>query len=218
MLILLLVIFSLVIKLPAVQTYVVRKVGSFFSSEWNTTVSVGRVEIVFFDSIQIEGLFVGDQAKDTLLRVDRLTADISIFSLFDRKLVLEGVDLNGGAAKISRRATDGDYNFQFLIDYFESDTTTSSSKPFLFEPGNIKLNDFVVAYRDYRYESTPGGIDYDDVRCQIERMGINGINSSLSAYGLTSTSAGKSSCSTKRRIISRVKGLVRLRISATRPR
>ncbi|MEY3343315.1 MAG: hypothetical protein RL090_999, partial [Bacteroidota bacterium] len=65
---------------------------------------VSRVEIVFFDSVKIEGLFIGDQRQDTLIHVEVATANISLFSLLDRKLVLEGIVLKEGTAKISRNA------------------------------------------------------------------------------------------------------------------
>jgi archaellum component FlaF (FlaF/FlaG flagellin family) len=168
---------SFAIKIPAVQTFIVKKVGAFFSSEWDTKVEVSRVEIVFFDSVKIEGLFIGDQRQDTLIHVEEATANISLFSLLDRKLVLEGIVLKEGTAKISRNANDGAYNFKFLTDYFEQDTTIKRDKPFLFEPGNINLEDFKISYRDYRRNTDVEGINYDNIRCEVERLNISGIKS-----------------------------------------
>ncbi|MFM7078432.1 MAG: hypothetical protein ACKOYC_01435, partial [Bacteroidota bacterium] len=168
---------SFAIKIPAVQTFIVKKVGSFFSSEWNTKVEVERVEIVFFDRIQINGLFIGDQRSDTLIHVEQATANISLFSIFDRKLVLEGIELKKGNVKVSRNANDGAYNFKFLVEYFKPDTTVKRDNPFVFEPGKIDLEDFKISYRDYRRKTETDGINYDNIRCEIKKLGLSGIAS-----------------------------------------
>ncbi|MFM2190042.1 MAG: hypothetical protein RL491_428, partial [Bacteroidota bacterium] len=128
---------TLSIRLPIVQTWIVQQVTHYLSSQLGTRVDVGGVNIVFFDSIRINNIYIGDQNQDTILQAKDINAGISVFSLMDGKLKLKSISIENGVAKISRTKSDRTYNIQFLIDYFTPTNPDTSKKGFEFDPGEI---------------------------------------------------------------------------------
>ncbi|MFM8950678.1 MAG: hypothetical protein ACKOKB_07870, partial [Bacteroidota bacterium] len=86
------------IRLPIVQTWVVKQVANYLSNELGTRVEVGQVNIVFFNSIRVNDLYLGDRNQDTILQAREINAGISVFSLLDGKLKLNNITVEGGTA------------------------------------------------------------------------------------------------------------------------
>jgi len=88
------VVFSLQFK--PVQTYVAKKAANYLSKELNTTVSVGGLYVRPFKSVVLEELLVLDLQKDTLAHFPKFLVDINLFSLKQRILDINTVQLNDG--------------------------------------------------------------------------------------------------------------------------
>ena len=101
-LVILIIGITLSIRLPVVQTWVVKQVTHYLSSQLGTKVEIGGVNIDFFESIRISNLYIGDQNQDTILQAKEINAGISVFSLLDSKLKLKSITIESGTAKISR--------------------------------------------------------------------------------------------------------------------
>ena len=67
LIILFLIIFAFGIRTSWFQTFLAQQVASYLSGEFQTEVSIDKVDIVFFDLVDIEGVYVEDKIKDTLL-------------------------------------------------------------------------------------------------------------------------------------------------------
>ncbi|MFN5224209.1 MAG: translocation/assembly module TamB domain-containing protein [Bacteroidota bacterium] len=173
------------IRLPVVQTWVVKQVTHYLSSQLGTKVEIGGVNIDFFDSIRISNLYIGDQNQDTILQAKEINAGISVFSLLDSKLKLKSITIESGTAKISRSKSDRSYNIQFLIDYFTPTNPDTSKKGFEFDPGEIILKNMSLAYRDFKWDGSDGAstIDFDDIRLDQASIRIRNLKSN--EYGIT---------------------------------
>ncbi len=191
-LLLLVIALTFSIRLPAVQTWVVQQVAKYLSNELRTKVEVGQVNIVFFNSVRINNLYLGDHYQDTILQAKEISAGISVFSLLDGKLKLKSITVEDGTVKISRSKSERIYNFQFLIDYFSPTNPDTSKKGFEFDPGEIVLKNMSLAYRDYKWEASEGGsaIDFDDIR--LDGMSIRVRNLSTKEHGLNASISGLS--------------------------
>ena len=73
---------SLLLDIPAVQNYAVRRVAEAVSRKLGTTVRVGRVDIGLFSKIRVEDFYVADYNRDTLLYVGQLDTYITNFGIF----------------------------------------------------------------------------------------------------------------------------------------
>lgn len=175
MLFLLFGVLYFLIQLPVVQTWVVKKTADFFSQEWQTRVEVKKVNIVFFDKLQIEGIFIGDRKMDTLIAAETLQADISLFDLFERKVILEGISISNGTIKVIRDSIDRKYNFDYLIQYFSPKEKDTIAKPFHFDPGEVTFKNMVIAYIDKKYIDVSEGIDFDDIRLNETNISLDDI-------------------------------------------
>ena len=81
-LILSLSVLFLVVRIPAVQTFIARKITDYISKETKSTVSIGNVKFTFFNKLEMTEVLIKDQHNDTLLYVPDITLGIR---QFDRK-------------------------------------------------------------------------------------------------------------------------------------
>jgi len=172
------------IRIPAFQTWITARATSWLSSELGTTVSIDHVYIKFFSKLELQGVFVADLQNDTLLYAKTLTTDIELFSPKNRKIFLSGVELKDGTIKIIKYKDIPGLNFKFIADYFSSSDTTSSSKPFDFNPGEIKLTNVSFAYIDKRYNESSRGINFEDIRLEALEATFGNINQQADTLNL----------------------------------
>jgi hypothetical protein len=141
----------LLLQMPAVQNGLIATTSRILSAELNNTVSIRHVDIQFFDNLLLEGLYVTDQERDTLLYTERLSAGLrtNIFSLVRNKLELNELALYGAHFHLMRKSASHQNNLQFLIDFFSSDTKREKEpSPFFLRIQNIRLRDLTFEQDD----------------------------------------------------------------------
>lgn len=143
--VLFLLILYLVLQMPVVQNWLVRKITGYLSEELHTTVQIRNVNISFFDNLVLEGFYVQDLKGDTLLYAGELTAGLNsnIFTLLNNKLEFNEIRLNKARFNIRRKEGEYDNNLQFILDYFASEPSRppKKPKPFRIRVQNLHLND-----------------------------------------------------------------------------
>ena len=120
--VLLFLIIAGIIQIPAVQTKIVHFATTFVSNKTHTRVEIKNVSIAFPKSVVIEGLFLEDLQKDTLISAGKAKINIALLDLIFNKITvnsvaIENVNLNAYSTK-----TDSLFNYNFLITAF-ADTT-----------------------------------------------------------------------------------------------
>jgi hypothetical protein len=106
----------LAIQTTPVQNMLVKYSAKKLSAALGTTVEVKHVKFSFLNSADIEGVFVGDKRKDTLLYAGQLKVRITDWFIFKDKADLKFIALEDAVIKLHR--TDSIWNYQFLVDYF----------------------------------------------------------------------------------------------------
>jgi hypothetical protein len=160
-----------------VQTYVAKKAAAYLSKELNTTISLSGIYIKPFKSIVIEDLLVLDQQKDTILNTPKFLVNINQFSLKQRIIGVNTVQINDGTFFL-KSYKDKSTNLDFIIDYFDSGPSTAApvvkkkKKPYQISFDRIILNNINFKYKNYRVADTVmKGINFDDVAL----TNLNGI-------------------------------------------
>ena len=109
LLIILPMVLSLLLDIPAVQNYVVQKAVRMVSRKLETTVSIDRVDIGLFSKVKVKGFYVEDYQRDTLLYVGSLDAYITGLGIFGGGVVFSRGEISG--AKLYLRETpEGEMN------------------------------------------------------------------------------------------------------------
>jgi hypothetical protein len=155
-----------------VQTYVAKKAAAYLSNELNTTVSLSSIYIKPFTSVVIEDLLVLDQQKDTILNTPKFIVNLNQFSLKQRIIAINTVQINKGSFFL-KSFKDRSTNLDFIIDYFDSGpkTVKKKKKPYQISFDRIILNNFSFKYKNFRRDTIMKGINFDDVALS----NLNGI-------------------------------------------
>ncbi|WEK18661.1 MAG: translocation/assembly module TamB domain-containing protein [Candidatus Pedobacter colombiensis] len=153
------------------QTYVAKKAAAYLSKELNTTVSLSSIYIKPFSSVVIEDLLVLDRQKDTILNTPKFLVNLNQFSLKQRIIAINTVQINKGSFFL-KSYKDRSTNLDFIIDYFESGPpTVKKKKPFQLSLERVIFNNFSFKYKNYRRDTIMKEVNFDDVALS----NLNGI-------------------------------------------
>ncbi len=124
--------------------------------DWD--VSVGRVRLGLWNRVIINDLHLLDKQDSTLLYASRLAAKIDILPLLTGQISIANVQLFGTQVNIYQASPEEKPNFQFLIDTFSSNDTTSSSIDLRI--GSILLRRVSVNWHQcWKPRKAPGTLD-----------------------------------------------------------
>jgi hypothetical protein len=118
----LLIVLYVLLHYSPVQTWLVKQVTSNLSEKLHTKVTVKKVDFSFFDKLELEGLMIEDQQKDTLLFARSATVKINDWFFVKDKIILHYIGLEDAVVNIKRSGPV--WNYQFLADYFSSPAST----------------------------------------------------------------------------------------------
>lgn len=148
---LILLVFIL-IRIPAVQNYVVQKVTSYLENKIKTPVRIASVSLDLPKMLVLEGVYFEDQSRDTLLAGEKLRVDISMLKLLRNTVEISQIDLEGITAKINRTLPDSSFNFDYIVSAFVTEqdepVTPDSSAPMKFNIDRVNLDRIRFLYRD----------------------------------------------------------------------
>jgi translocation and assembly module TamB len=146
---LLLISIILLIRLPGVQNQLTQKAVHFLEDKIGTKVELQNIFISFPKKIVLEGLYLEDQAQDTLLYIDQLSIDTDLWALTHQEIQLNEIDLSGTRVFVSR-SDNSAFNFDYIINAFTDSTATKteSSNAWKFSLEDIDLTNVSILYVD----------------------------------------------------------------------
>lgn len=167
----LLFVFTLSLQLKPVQNYIADQAANYLSKELDTEIRLESIYFEPFSSIKIRKFFVADQQKDTLLYFDTLNANLDLRSLFNSKLTINDLAVNGGKVFIKKQL-DSTTNFSFIQEYFAPKEKKSKEpkKQFDFILPDATFSNIDFRYVNYLNRQQTEGINYNDVHI----YGLNG--------------------------------------------
>lgn len=145
-----LVLLVLFIRSPWGQGIIVGQAIDYVKGKTGTEISLDRAFITFDGNVQIEGLYLADKKGDTLVYSKSLEAGIPLWPIIQGTgFSIDYARWDGLKARISRQDTINGFNYQFLIDAFVvEDTTTTASEPVQFSIGDVALTNFDILFKD----------------------------------------------------------------------
>ncbi|MBK1441890.1 translocation/assembly module TamB domain-containing protein [Parapedobacter sp. ISTM3] len=188
------------IRIPAVQNYVVQKVTAYLENKIKTPVRIAHVSLDLPKMLVLEGVYFEDQSRDTLLAGEKLRVDISMLKLLDNTVEIGRIDLQGVTAKINRTLPDSAFNFDYIINAFVTEqkepAQPDSSAPMKFDIDRVNLNRIRFLYRDevigMAAEVNLNHLDtrietFDlegNMRFGIPRINVNGLQGSVRQWAV----------------------------------
>lgn len=129
----------LIVQLPFVQTYIAQKIAENYSEKLGVEISIGSVHISPLLNLSLNDLSVKDKHNHDLLKVKQAYVFVNNISLRKRSIGLKKISLICPEIYLRKYQGDSVFNYQFLIDYFNT-PSSGTSKPWNFSFGNF---DFV---------------------------------------------------------------------------
>ena len=114
----LLVVAFIYINTSSGKTFIKNKVVSFLQQKLKTTVAIQSLDFSIPKWIELNGIYLQDQQKDTLLFGEQLSVDINMLQLLTGKIDIGKVAVKNVYANISRAANDTNFNYQFIMNAF----------------------------------------------------------------------------------------------------
>ena len=114
----LLLLATLALQIPAVQRWAVRQTAQQVSTLLGAEFGVGAIGIVPFTQLALSDVYLLDESRDTLLTTRQL--DVTFFrplrSLWDGSLFIESVGLRGARLDLQRDSLAADGNYAFVLE------------------------------------------------------------------------------------------------------
>ncbi|MBS1688095.1 MAG: hypothetical protein JSS96_05185, partial [Bacteroidetes bacterium] len=168
----LLVLLVVLINLTPVQNFLVRKATDMLSQRLKTTVSIQHVRFDFANHVLLQGVYVADQSKDTILYAGEVQVRVTDwFFLRNATPVLHYIGLHDAYVHLYRTSTSGVWNYQFLADAFSTKKdTTKKSKTIEIDLKKIDLQNV----RFHMNDAWVGDdMNYDVGSFQLDAKGID---------------------------------------------
>ena len=132
------------------QDFLTKQVVSYLRTKLNTKVEIEKIRFHLPDWISLENVYIQDRQKDTLIAGKKIYVDVDMLALLQNKVAINQVELTNIRAKIKRTLPDTTFNFNFIMQAFDSGETakTTTSTPLDIGLKNIKLSNVNITYKD----------------------------------------------------------------------
>jgi len=138
------------IRLQSIQNYIVGKVEPVVKKKLGTDFHVDRLFISFPKNVTVEGLYLEDKNKDTLVYIGALDVNIGLLELLDHKVAVKNIHLKESKVYLSRDSIDGVFNYNFIIDSLENDTSKQTSgSEWTVDVGGVGLDNSMFQLDDH---------------------------------------------------------------------
>jgi hypothetical protein len=122
----LIVVSWLLLQTGMVQNWLVGQASGRLSKSLGTKVTIKHVDFSFFNKMEMEGTYIEDRHKDTLLYAGKLKVRITDWFFLKDTIRLEYIGLEDAVINMNRR--DSIWNYAFIADYFSSGAPTDKKK------------------------------------------------------------------------------------------
>lgn len=169
---------ALLFEIPAAQNFVAREATEIISRKLGTRISIDRVDIGLFYRVSLDGFYVDDFQRDTLLYAGRLDARIKSLGLFGGGLVFSRAELSD-ARFCLRETPDGEMNIKQVVDKLSKKDKARAEGKFRLEIERLETDglDFCMERLEHRNPSY--GVDFADmhlidIRAELKNFTIDG--------------------------------------------
>ena len=163
--------FSLIFRIPEVQTFVVRRVSAHFSEKIKSTITIGRIEYVFFNKIMIHDLLIKDHNNDTMVYSQKISAGITGLNFRNKIYRLGHVELTEPSFALITDSS-GMMNLKWYLDMLGS--SDSSEKK---SSGSLSINQITLKEGQFKLIDRTG--PETKMLLDFNNLCLNAINGNI---------------------------------------
>jgi hypothetical protein len=162
------------------QNWLARQVTKKLSRDLQSKIEIKRVKIGFFNKMELEGVLVEDQRKDTLLYAGAVQVRITDWFFFKDKADLEYIGLEDAQVNFNR--TDSVWNYAFLEKYFASSGSGQQQSGIEFNLKKVVLDNVRFVQKDAWVGSDMNvavkymNLDADEISLTKKTINVNSID------------------------------------------
>ena len=167
------VLISFLLHSSISQTLLARIATSYYSNKFNTTISIDKISISFFNKIQLRNLLINDLHGDTLICSGEVDISLKRFNLKKRVIHFGKIDMENADIRIRKYKDENYSNYQFLLGEYanRNDTIvqTTSSPGWDIRSGKVEIVDSRFIFDNQNKPGKHNQIDY----AHIDVSGLN---------------------------------------------
>ena len=166
--------------IPQTQNYIGRKVAGAIADKLGTEVSIGRVDLGFFNRIIIDDVKILDQQQKEMMRVGRLSVRMELLPLLDGKISISSAQLFGAHFLLYKQDAQSQPNFQFALDSLASKDTTSHT------PLDLRIKSLIIRRSSLTYDQMD--VPRTPEVFNPQHLKVNGLSAHINLRALTDDS------------------------------
>jgi len=157
----LLVSVSVLIKSPAGQNYLTRKITEKVTENIDAKITFDRVNIRFFKNISFRELYIEDQQQDTLLFSELLKVNLKSFNRRKREIDFRKIEINDASINFTTDSTNT-LNLKFITDRLKRKDTTKVRWKIMMH--SIECRKIHFSYKKHDFQLSRKGFDPRDIQ------------------------------------------------------
>ncbi len=133
------------------QDYLTQKTAKYLSQKIKSKVTIGKIRFDLPNWFLLEDIYIQDLQKDTLLQVKKAYFTLDAKKIWNKNIYLKQIKLDGLHTEIYKFSEKDDFNYQFILNAFTSNDTSSqqnSSNSIAFDLKEISLKNASIRYSD----------------------------------------------------------------------
>jgi len=153
------------------QTFAIRYLMEQVGQSFGTKISIGGIDISFFDHVTLEKILVEDQSRDTLIYIDQLKVQIDSIRPADYRIHLSSIIVQ--QPRIHLFQDTAGTNFQFVLDSIHASPPKQDKSPWI-----ITFNNLFVRDAEFRFKK-PFADTIIHEGINLNDLSVNKLNFSL---------------------------------------
>ena len=186
---LLLVMVSILLSLPAVQTAIAKRVTNSINTTYKTNINISKISASpFTGAVWLKGIYIEDYKKDTLIYINELSTSIlSAKNAINGKLQFGSINVEELYLNIKTYKGEVDTNLDIFVAKLD-DESPPSDDPFLLTSSKITLTDGRFKFIDKNKE-TPEVLNFSALGAILHDFKILGpdVTTTISQMAFTSS-------------------------------
>jgi hypothetical protein len=155
--------FYLIIRIPDVQTFVVKRITSHFSDQIKSTITLGKLEYNFFNRLLINDVLIKDIHNDTMLYASKVTLGLRRLDFRNKILAFGRANITSPDVAIITDSA-GITNLNWYLDLFGKSPGQNKKSNSRITISQINIEDGKFHLRNYGRSESKTIIDFNDLR------------------------------------------------------